>query len=131
MDKTLRQALIDAVRFLESNGLRSCILPLRHQVTGVTIDLAIGVSGFERQIIYRATDVKISNRLFSVATAEDILLMKLMAGRSRDKQDIEGIVIAQGAHLDWDYCRTVARQLQDASGIDLVPQVIELQSKRI
>lgn len=108
---------------------RSYILPLRHQETGVTIDLAIGASGFEHQVIARATDIKISSRSIRVATAEDILLMKIMAGRPQDNQDIDGIVIAQGAHLDWGYCRKVGQQLQDALGIDLVRQINDLEMR--
>lgn len=117
--------------FPESHEIvrRSCILPLRHQITGVTIDLAVGLSGFERQVISRATDVTISKHRIKVATAEDILLMKLMASRSRDKQDIEGIIVAHKASLDWYYCRTVGQQLQDALGIDMIPQIEELQSR--
>ncbi len=53
--------------------------------------------------------------------------MKIMAGRPQDNQDIDGIVIAQGAQLDWGYCRTVGQQLQDALGIDLVRQINELE----
>lgn len=31
------------------------ILPIRHRVTGVRVDLAIGMSGFEREAVSRAT----------------------------------------------------------------------------
>ncbi len=106
---------------------RSNILPLRHKQTGVTIDLAIGLSGFERQVIERATSVKIARRHLQVSTAEDLLLMKLLADRPQDQQDIKGILTAQRNQIDWEYCRAVGQQLQDALGIDFVRQINDFQ----
>jgi hypothetical protein len=50
-----------------------------------------------------------------------------MAGRPQDIQDIDGIVIAQGIQMDWDYCRTIGQRLQDALGVELVSQIHEFQ----
>ena len=106
---------------------RSFILPLQHQDTGVAVDLAIGVSGFEKQVVSRATDVTIDNRLFAVATPEDLLLMKILAGRPQDDQDVKGIVSVEGASLDWDYCLKVAARLEQAVGIDMVGRIRKLK----
>ena len=51
-----------------------------------------------------------------VATPEDLLLMKLMAGRAHDEQDIAGIVSVAGQKLDWDYCQEIAEQLSGSFG---------------
>ena len=108
---------------------RSYILPLRHQRTGVPIDLAIGVSGFEQQVVQRATAVTIESMQIHVATAEDLLLMKVLAGRPQDDQDIKGILQAQAAKLDWEYCGAVAQQLQEALGMDIAVRVQELKAR--
>jgi hypothetical protein len=63
-----------------------------------------------------------------VATAEDILIMKVMAGRAQDQQDVHGIVTAHGNELDWSYCGQVAQELGDALGLDLAAQIKRLQS---
>lgn len=102
---------------------RSFILPLRHRDSGVPVDLAIGVSGLEQQVVSRATHVTIGDRQFAVATAEDLLIMKVLAGRPQDDQDVKGIVKLGGDSLDWDYCLRVAEQLEQAVGIDLVARV--------
>ena len=111
----------------ESVARSAFLIPLIHQTTGVQLDLAVGVSGFEQQIVSRATPLQIGTRQLRVATAEDVLLMKLLAGRPQDDQDVRGIVEIQGTNLDWGYCLTVAGQLDQALGIDIEARVRSLK----
>jgi len=106
---------------------RSFILPLRHRTTGVKVNVAIGLSGFEQQVVARATKVHLAGTAVSVATSEDLLIMKTLAGRPHDDQDIRGLLIAQGNKLDWSYCEHVARELGAALGQDLVGRMEELR----
>jgi len=99
---------------------QAMILPLRHRTTGVKLDLAIGLSGFEQQVIERASLIDLTGLSVCVASAEDLLIMKVLAGRTQDEQDIRGLVLAHGENLDWTYCLDVVKQLQEALGIDLV-----------
>jgi hypothetical protein len=107
---------------------RAFILPLRHRSTHVKLDLAIGLSGFERQSIARAQPVEVAGSQISVATAEDLLVMKVLAGRPQDEQDIAGLVNAQGERLDWDYCLAVATELGESLGQDLAGRINALRS---
>jgi predicted nucleotidyltransferase len=99
---------------------KAFILPLRHRATGVKVDMAVGLSGFEQQAIARAEYLDIAGTHVSVATAEDLVIMKLLAGRPRDEEDLRGLVIAQGGQMDWDYCHDLAAKLGEAVGQDLV-----------
>lgn len=90
---------------------RSFILPLQHRATGLKVDIALGLSGFEQQAIARVQRTELDGVTVNVATAEDLLIMKLIAGRPRDDQDVGGILEAQGENLDWDYCEHVAENL--------------------
>ena len=85
----------------------SFILPLRHRTTNVKVDVAIGLSGFECQAISRAQQLELLGVTLPVATAEDLIIMKVLAGRPQDDQDVRGLAIAQGDRLDWDYCLRV------------------------
>ena len=109
---------------------RAFILPLRHRDTQIKVDMAIGLSGFEQQVISRATPLEIAGTSISVATAEDLLLMKLIAGRPQDDQDIRGIVTAQGALLDWPYCEQTAEKLSEVLGQDLMSRLRQLKQVR-
>lgn len=77
---------------------------------GFPVDIALGGLPFEEEATERALDVEcapgISLRLCS---PEDLVVMKVFAGRSEDWRDVEGIVVRQGTKLDVDY---VFRQTQ-------------------
>lgn len=96
------------------------ILPLRHRQTSVKVDLSIGLSGFEKRMMERSTAIELEGQKVQVVTAEDLLLMKMLAGRPQDQQDVKGIVTVQGDSLDWKYCRDAASQLSEAVDVNLV-----------
>ena len=127
LDGTLLEPLFADV---EQVVRHSFMLPLQHRETGITIDLAIGTSGFEQQTIRRATEVKIASKSLRVATAEDLVLMKILAGRRQDDQDIDGILEVQREQFDWQYCSVVGQQLQDALGMDIAVRVALLKARQ-
>jgi hypothetical protein len=103
------------------------LLPLRHRGTSVKVDLAIGLSGFERQAIHRATLVDLAGCAVPIATSEDLILMKVLAVRPRDMADAQGIVARHKERLDWDYLLTTGRDLQEAAGVDIVAPLQEFR----
>lgn len=107
---------------------KTFILPLRHRSTNVKVDLALGLSGFERQAVARAERLELAGSEVSVATAEDLVVMKVLAGRPQDEQELRGLVIAQGDRLDWDYCLKLAVDLGEALGHDLVGRICALRA---
>lgn len=98
---------------------RSFILPLRHRATGIRVDMAIGMSGFERQAVSQATKVTIGDVRVPVVAVEDLLVMKALAGRPQDEQDIRGLVAAQRDAIDWPACLDVAEKLGAAIDVDI------------
>jgi hypothetical protein len=84
------------------------------------VDLAVGATGFERELIRRAPMESLGDVSIRVATAEDLLLMKILAGRPRDTEDARGIVSRGGDGLDWEHVLEIGRQLGEAVGEDLV-----------
>jgi hypothetical protein len=109
---------------------KAFLLPLRHRTTNVKVDVAIGLSGFERQAVARAESIDLSGVDVQVASAEDLLLMKVLAGRPQDEQDIQGLIVAQGEQLDWEYCLDLAGQLGEAVGQDLALRVKRLRKSQ-
>ena len=105
------------------------ILALEHRPTSITLDLAIAASGFEQQVIQRADLVNIADIQVYVSTAEDLILMKMLAGRPQDEQDIAGIVAEQRGAIDWKYCESVACQLEEVMEMDLVKVLRRLQAQ--
>jgi predicted nucleotidyltransferase len=95
------------------------ILPLRHRETGIRLDVAVGMSGFEHDVIGRATAVDVCGRSVPVAAVEDLLVMKALAGRPQDEEDIRGLVATCGDTIDWHRCLAVAEALGSAVDIDI------------
>lgn len=103
------------------------ILPIEDVKSGIRIDLAIGASGFEKIIVGRAN--KPAGYSVPVATAEDLLLMKLMAGRPQDVSDISGIVKVNKEAIDWDYCEEMAESLDEVTQLGLRDSLQRLRSE--
>jgi len=84
----------------------------------------------QKLVVERAEAIEVSGKRVSVATAEDLIIMKVMAGRAQDEQDIKGILAVHFQSLDWQYCIDTSQQLQDALGIDLVDRIRILKLKK-
>lgn len=75
----------------------------------VAIDVALAGSPFEKEALERATEwIVESGKGVVTCSAEDLILYKLVAGRSRDLADIEGIARRQRERLDVDRIRRYA-----------------------
>jgi hypothetical protein len=57
-------------------------------------------------VLDRATDEPWLNRAIRIASAEGLILLKLLAFRPQDQVDIENIVLSNRATLDLDWIRT-------------------------
>ncbi len=109
----------------------SLILPLENTDTGIKVDLAIGESGFEKQIVERSILQKIGKVTMNVATPEDIIVMKLIASRDKDLGDINGLIAVHGRELDWDYCLSTARQLDEALATDIAETLKRIRAAKL
>ncbi len=107
----------------------SFLLPLRHLATSVRVDVAIGLSGFERQLLARADEITLSGFTAPIATSEDLILMKLLASRPRDIEDAEKLSQKHGSNLDWNYLITTAQQLDEALALDVTTPLQQLRER--
>ncbi|MBI3268805.1 MAG: hypothetical protein HYZ53_07270 [Planctomycetes bacterium] len=74
-------------------------------------DVVCGTSSVELCAIERALRLRILEQEAAVATAEDVLLFKLLAGRPQDLADIEKLALSRKGKLDVEYLRRTARQM--------------------
>jgi predicted nucleotidyltransferase len=108
---------------------RAFILPLRHRATGVKVDVAIGLSGFEQLAVSRAQPIELYNYPVATATTEDLLIMKALAGRPQDDQDLRGMLLVQRDRIDWEYCLQMAAELGEAIGQDLKERLLRFKNE--
>ncbi len=96
-----RARLPDAVAFAREH--RIVLLATR---SGVPVDISLGIPGYEEEVMQQAMTVDLPGvgpvRLIS---AEDLIIHKMVAGRPRDVEDVERILIRQRLKVDLAYIR--------------------------
>lgn len=80
----------------------------------VAADLLVSVFDYERQAIQRAIGIEIEGIPTRVCKAEDLIIHKAIAERSKDWSDIEGILMRQRGKLDLAYIRNWLTQFAEA-----------------
>jgi len=88
---------------------RSAMLLLRHDATGIPIDINQGRIPFEFLAVKRAMMKRRGGVDIPIPTPEDLIVMKSIAHRPKDLEDIRGIADTQ-SHLDRAY---IQKHLQD------------------
>jgi len=78
----------DALEFSRQTG----VLLLQYMPGGIDIDISLGALRFEDEVIDRSSWIEVGRTQLRVASAEDIIIMKAIAGRPRDVMDIENIL---------------------------------------
>lgn len=83
--------IADAVDFAHKTRM----LLLRYTEGSIDIDLSLGALPFEYEVIERSSMIDVSPGVsICVASPEDIIVMKVIAGRGRDIMDIENVIQA-------------------------------------
>lgn len=97
------------------------VIPLLHELSGMEVDLVVAASGLEQLAQSRAEWHVIDGVDVPVAQATDLVVMKVLAGRGKDLDDVCGLV----ASGDVDQAEVVdlLAQLEEALGqSDLLPR---------
>lgn len=77
----------------------------------VPVDIALGIPGYEEEALRRASKVSIAGLApISILSAEDLIIHKCVAGRPRDVEDVERVLIRQRINLDLRYVRRWLRE---------------------
>lgn len=74
------------------------VVPLVHRATQMPVDIVLGGPGLEEHFLSRCERLTIGGQVVPVPLAEDLILMKLLAGRPHDLEDAAALVRA-GAKL--------------------------------
>lgn len=101
------------------------VLPAAHGATRQRVDFIFSSTPYERQAIERAVSVEAGGTAVPFASAEDLLIHKLFAGRARDFEDAESIARRQAGALDWDYVEHWAEQFAALPGREDMPARVE------
>lgn len=77
----------------ESFTKQTMVLPCVDPTTGIRVDFIFSFTPYEHQAIERAVLIPIGHAQVRFATAEDLIVHKMLAGRPRDHEDVTGILL--------------------------------------
>lgn len=98
------------------------VLPVIHDGTGVPLDIVLAGPGIEELFFEGARSVSIGGTEVPVASAEDLVAMKILAGRAKDLDDCVAIMTARAERFDLGRTRRLLELLEEAlDQSDLLP----------
>jgi hypothetical protein len=116
----------DAERFVEQTRVLPCV----HQPTETPVDVVLSGPGLEERFHDRARRLDVAGQAVPVAAAEDIIVMKVLAGRAKDLDDVVAILAARGKATNLDLVRDTLRMVEQAlDQSDLLPQFEQCLAK--
>jgi len=77
---------------VEAFARKNRILLLRHEESGIDVDISLGVLPFEIEMVERSIIFEIGPLQLQLPTPEDLIILKAVAHRSKDLHDIQEII---------------------------------------
>ncbi|MGQ0734514.1 MAG: nucleotidyl transferase AbiEii/AbiGii toxin family protein [Acidobacteriota bacterium] len=113
----------DAVEFARVNRVL-----LLQAASGVGLDIALGGLPFEERATARASAFEfVPGLALRTCSAEDLLVLKAFADRPKDWVDVDGVIIRQGAQIDWTY---VVEQLAPLAELKEATELVDRLQRR-
>lgn len=101
------------------------VLPVVHLPSQLPADVVLGGPGLEERFLERANRLKIRGVSVPVARAEDLIVMKVLAGRRKDEEDVLAILAAQRGKLQLGDVRQALQDLGEALADDGLLRLFE------
>lgn len=95
IQEDLQPRIADAEEFAR----RSRVLLLRHRPSGINVDISLGMLAFEIEAVERSFVYELGPLSIRLPTVEDLVILKAVAHRPKDLQDIQGLI---NRHPDLD-----------------------------
>ena len=106
------------------------VLPVVYVVMRVPVDVVIAGPGLEELFFERLVEREVGGVRVPIASAEDVIVMKVLAGRAKDLDDVTSILTAK-RNLDLEQVRETLSLLEKAlDQSDLLPLFETLRKGR-
>lgn len=81
------------------------ILPLEHRKTGYQLDVVRAGPGLEEQMLARPIRRRIGRSVIPFVQTNDLLVLKILAGRDKDLEDVRALLRSRSKEIDADVVR--------------------------
>ncbi len=95
--------------------LRTMVLPCEHRESHIRVDFIFSLSPYELQAMERVCLVNMEGVDVKFASAEDLVIHKVFAGRPRDMDDVKSVLM-KNPGIDSAYIRRWLNELGEATG---------------
>ncbi len=95
--------------------LRTMVLPCEDRQSHILVDFIFSFSPYERQAMDRVHLVDMEGVNVKFASAEDLVIHKVFAGRARDMEDVKAVLI-KNPEMDLPYIQHWLDELSTATG---------------
>lgn len=113
-----------ALRVRDVKGFvrRTRVLPLRHEASGIDVDVVLAGPGPEELFLRRARHKRIEGVSVPVVSVDDLVAMKILAARPKDLEDVVEVLAARGSTFPFARARRTLASLEAAlDQRDLLP----------
>jgi hypothetical protein len=87
---------------------------LRHEPSGVDLDVSLAWLPFEVEAIGRSETLDYAGVTIRIPRPDDLVIYKLVAARPRDLEDVERLLLLHGPSLDLQRVTATVREFADA-----------------
>lgn len=106
------------------------VVPVVHLQSGLPVDIVIAGPGLEDEFLERAVMLSIDGVPVPVIELADLVVLKILASRPKDLDDVVSLLRIHPGDLDTVRIRTVLKMLEDALGqSDLLSAFAQCQSR--
>ncbi len=92
MQAAIQEGLAPRLKDAEDFARRHHVLLLRHQESGIDVDISLGMLPFEVEAVERSLVYHVGSLAIRLPTVEDLIIFKAVAHRSKDLLDIQMLV---------------------------------------
>lgn len=92
LENAMQEGFVPRINNVLDFACKNRVILLRHEESGINIDISLGVLPFEIEAIERSTECKLKNITIQLPSPEDFIILKAVAHRPKDLIDIKSIV---------------------------------------
>jgi len=100
---------------IESFVKQTMVLPAIDETTGIRVDFIFSFTQYELEAIRRARKITIMGHEVAFASPEDLIIHKIFAGRPRDLEDVNSVII-KNKDMDINYICNKLKEFDAFSG---------------
>ena len=97
------------VQLIQKSAFITLAYPVKNRKTYV--DLFLASDEYQKLALSRRKEINLYGRKIPIISVEDLVLYKLLAGRTKDIDDVREILISQKGKLDMKYMKKWANKL--------------------